>query len=282
MSRRILGLLTAVVLALVGTFALVAFVTKAEARALEGEELVEVYVVSEPIPSGTPGKEIEESIVVEQVPAKVRALGAVESLPSVVGKVAAVDLQPGEQLIDSRFVDLSEFADRAAGVQIPEDMIEVTLELDPQRAVGGLLEPGQTVAVLASFEPFEVAATVVEVDGVEIGLPDVVAAEIDGQTPNATDLLLRKVIVTAVQEARTRSFNTDEEEFDRLNTSPEDVVLVTLAVPPADAERLVFTAEFGFVWLAVERDTVPEVEDEIRTRGNIYENDLDGSRVELR
>lgn len=275
MSRKIFGLLTAVVLALVGTFALVAFVTNAEARALEGEELIEVYVVAEPIPGGTPGEEVEDSVVVEQVPVKVRAAGAVESMSSLVGRVAAVDLQPGEQLIETRFVDLSEFADRAAGVQIPEDMIEVTLELEPQRAVGGLLEPGQTVAVLASFEPFDLTATVVEVDGEQVGLPSAVASEIDGQTPNATDLLLRKVIVTAVQEVRSRSFGDEEEQFDRLNTAPEDVVLVTVAVRPADAERLVFTAEFGFVWLAVERETVPEVEDDIKTRGNVYDDEVD-------
>lgn len=282
MSRKVLGLLTAVVLAMVGTFALVAFVTNAEARALEGEELVEVYVVAEPISGGTPGKEVEQLVVVEQVPVKVRAAGAVESMPSLIGRVAAVDLQPGEQLIESRFIDLSEFADRAAGVQIPDDMIEVTLELDPQRAVGGLLEPGQTVAVLASFEPFDLTATVVEVDGEEVGLPAAVAAEIDGATPNATDLLLRKVIVTAVQEARSRSFGDDEEEFDRLNTAPEDVVLVTLAVRPADAERLVFTAEFGFVWLAVERDSVPEIEDDIRTRGNVFDDDVEDGEADAR
>ena len=275
MSRRVFGLLAAVALALVGTLALVAFVTNAEARALEGEELVEVYVVTEPIAGGTPGEDIEASILVEEVPTKVRADGAVENLPSLTGRVAAVDLQPGEQLIESRFVDRSEFADREAGVQIPDDMIEVTLELDPQRAVGGLLEPGQTVAVLASFEPFDLTTTVVEVDGEEVGVPAAVAAEIDGATPNTTDLLLRKVLVTAVQEVRSLTFTTEDQEFDRLDTAPEDVVLVTLAVPPGDAERLVFTQEFGFVWLAVERETVPEVSDDIKTRGNVYEDGVD-------
>ncbi len=270
MNRRIFGLLTAVLLAVVGTFALVAFVTNAEARALEGEELVEVYVVTEPIAGGTPGEAVEDFVVVEEVPAKVLAAGAVESLPSLVGRVAAVDLQPGEQLIESRFIDVSEFADRAAGVQIPEDMIEVTLALDPQRAVGGLLEPGQTVAVLASFEPFDLEAAVIEVDGEEVPLPEAVASAIDTKTPNSTDLLLRKVIVTAVQEVRDRSFSSDDEEFSRLTTAPENAVLVTLAVLPSDAERLVFTAEYGSVWLAVERDTVPEVEDDIKTRVNVY------------
>ncbi len=35
-------------------------------------------------------------------------------------------------------------------------------------------------------------------------------------------------------------------------------MLVTLALPPFDAERLIFTAEFGNIWLAIERETVPD------------------------
>ena len=275
MSRRVLGLLAAVLLALLGTVALVAFVSNAEERALEGEQLVEVYVITETIPAGTAGDEIEEFVLVEEVPSKVRAAGAVESLPSLTGQVAAVDLQPGEQLIDSRFVELSEFADRAAGVQIPEDMVEVTLELDRERAVGGLLEPGQTVAVFSSFEPFELTSTVVEVDGEEVALPEAVADDLDAATPNSTEVIIRKAIVTAVQEVRSRALAADQEQFDRIDTAPEQTVLVTIAVTPFDAERVVFTKEFGFVWLAVERETVPEEDDSIKTRSNVYDEEVE-------
>ena len=273
MNRKVLGVLAAFVSALVGTVALVAYVSKAEARALEDEELVEVYVVTTLIPAGTPAGEVEEHVTVEQVPTKVRPTTAVDSLPGLAGRVAAVDLLPGEQLVTDRFIERSEFADRMAGVQIPDDMIEVTIELDPQRAVGGLLEPGQTVAVLASFEPFDLNATVVEVDGEEVALPEAVASEVNGKTPNTTDIILRKVIVTAVQEPEDQTFNArdEEEEVDRLTTSPDDALLVTLAVSPVDAERVVFTAEFGLLWLAIDRDTVPNTADPIQTRGTIYD-----------
>jgi len=278
MSRRVIGLLVAVVLALAGTVALVAFVAGAEERALEGEELVEVYVVTELVPGGTQGDDIEDYVVVEEVPIKVRPDDAIDNLAILRGQVAAVDLQPGEQLIATRFVEVTEFADREVGVQIPDDMVEVTISLDPERAVGGLLEPGQTVAVLASFEPFELSATVVEVDGEEVALPTAVADAIEGATPNSTDVILRKVLVTAVQEAPDATFGDGgDDNANRLNTAPEDVILVTLAIPPNDAERVVFTAEFGFLWLAVEREDVPETEDSIKTRGNIYDEDPDDS-----
>lgn len=277
MNRKVVGVVTALILALAGTVALVAYVGDAEERALAGEELVEVYVVTVPIPAGTPASEVEQYVAVEQVPVKVQAEAAVSNLPSLTGRVAAVNLLLGEQLVDGRFVERSEFADRVAGVQVPDDMVEITIELDPQRAVGGLLEPGQTVAVFSSFEPFDLKASFVEVDGEEVPLPVAIADEIDGKTSNSTEIIARKVIVTAVQEVEDRTFNSDsdEEGVDRLTTAPNDSVFVTLAVSPFDAERVVFTAEFGFVWLAVERETVPEVDDSIKTRTNVYDGDVE-------
>jgi pilus assembly protein CpaB len=268
MSRRVIGIVAALLLALLGTVALVAWVSNAEERALEGEELVEVYVVTTEVPGGTPAEDLDALVEVEQVPTKVRAEGAVDSLPSLSGLVAAVDLLPGEQLVESRFVERTSLTDRAVGIDVPEDMIEITIELEPERAVGGLLQPGQTVAVFASFDPFQLTASVVEIEGEEVALPSAVASEAAGSTPNTTDLLLRKVLVTAVQE--DQSGFGDDEEADRIDTSPEDDLLVTLAVPPFDAERVIFTAEFGRLWLAIERDTVPEADDPIQTRGTVY------------
>lgn len=274
MNRKIIGVVTALVLALVGTVALVAYVSTAEDRALEGEELVEVFVVTETIPAGTPGVDIEDFVAIEQVPVKVQAAGAVSSLPSIANRVAAVDLLPGEQLIDTRFVTPADVTDRAAGVVVPDDLVEITVQLDPARAVGGLVEPGQEVAVFASFEPFDLAPAVVTVDGEEVALPEAVAVEVEGKTPNATDTILRRILVTAVQEAPDRTFAAEgDEEVSRVETAPTADLLVTLAVTPEDAERIIFTAEFGFVWLALDGENVPLDTDPEQTRLNVYGTD---------
>ena len=246
--------------------------------------MADVYVVVQPIAGGTPGEEIEASVVLEQVPAKVRAAGAVIDLADLADRVAAVDLQPGEQLLDGRFIDVSEFADREAGVKVPDDMIEVTIELDPQRAVGGLLEPGQTVAVLASFEPFELSATVVQVDGEEVALPEAVASEIDGATRTPPRL-------HAPQGGRHRGPGDQgagpspatRRSSIGWTTAPEDSVLVTLAVRPGRRRASgVQRRVRPFVWLAVERDTVPEAS---RTRsgpGATCTTPRKGSRLDER
>lgn len=261
-------------LALFGTIALAAYVRSAEQRALAGEDLVEVYVVITPIDIGTAAEEIQGMVTVEQVPVKVRADRAVESLPALAGYVTAVELLPGEQLVAGRFKPRSEVADREVGIDIPEDLLEVTIELEPQRAVGGLLEPGQTVAVIASFEPFQLSSTVVPIDGESVPLPAAVADEVEGTTPNITDLLLRKVLVTAVQEPESQSA---DDETKRLTTAPATTVFVTLAVSSLDATRLVFAAEFGELWLSVERDTVPESDTPGQTRGSVLDGRVGGT-----
>lgn len=265
MTRRIAGLVGAALLALIGTAALVVYVTTAEQRALAGEELVDVYVVTTPVPNGTPAESITDYITVEQVPAKVRARGAVDNLQALAGQVSAIDLLPGEQLVTGRFIQRSELASREIGIDVPEDMLEVTIETDAQRGVGGLLEPGQTVAVLASFDPFQLSRTLVEVDGEAVVVPSAVADTVDASTSHTTDVLLRKVLVTAVQEPAGGS----EDDQQRITTAPGGTLFVTLAVDPFDVERLVFTAEFGSIWLAIERETVPDTDLPGQTRGSV-------------
>ncbi len=267
-------MLVAILLAGVGTAALAAYVNSAEARALAGEQLVEVYVANVLIPAGTPAEEVDRFVTVERVPLKVKAQGAAESLPALAGTVTAVDLLPGEQLLTARFVQRSEFADRELGVDIPDNMVEVTVELEPQRAAGGLLSPGQMVMVIASFDPFEVSRTVIPVDGEAVPLPSAVADDVSGSTPNTTDHLLRKVLVTAVQD---RGGTTADEEDQRLTIAPEGTVFVTLAVSPRDANKVVFGAEFGQLWLAIERETVPEADEPAQTRGNVLLDSGDAS-----
>lgn len=272
MRRSVVGVVFALVLAAIGTVALVLYVSRAEERAREGEELVEVYVVESLIPAGTPSEQIEDALRVEEVPLKVRPDNSVDNLADIAGQVSGVDLVPGEQLLSSRFVTQSDFVNRQVGVDVPDEKIEITIALDPERAIGGLVTPGDTVAVFASFEPFDIGANVVEVDGQEIAVPESLTQGTQAKTPNTTDLLIQKVLVTAVQQARTTGFGGDDEDVDPLTDAPEDELLVTLAVDPADAERIVFTAEFGLLWLGAERSTVPQTEDPIQTRGSVYQD----------
>ena len=256
MKRRVSGLVAALVLASAGTFVLTNYVESAKNRAVAGERLVDALVVSLPVAAGTAAAELQESVKTVQVPAKVRADGAADSLKDLEGLEAGVDLVPGEQVITSRFVRPGT---RRTGVPgIPEDKLLVTVSLDPERAVGGQLKPGDTVGVLASFDPSE-------------------------QTSSSTNLILHKVPVVAVQgaagEAKSNSVeiaaSTDDGgEGAAPAPAPTAKLLVTLALDAPSVERVVFAAEHGFLWLSAEPAEAPEGGTKVVTRGNVYGKDV--------
>src|SRR3954451_2634662 len=135
MRRRLLAAFAALVLALAGGVVLVAYVRGADARAAAGLRTGQVLVVQEPVPAGTPADQLAAKVDTELVPAKTAVPGRVRDLAALAGKVAAVALEPGEQLLARRFKAPGDL--RAAGtVDVPHGDQEVSVLLDPQRAVG--------------------------------------------------------------------------------------------------------------------------------------------------
>jgi len=273
----------ALLLAGVGTFFLVRYVQTAEDRALEGEELVDVLVVDDRIAAGTPVEDLDDLVRLENLPAKVAVGGAVTDLASLAGLVAAIDLLPGEQVVASRFITLEAYQDTLRGVpkvDVPADLLQVTLSLSPERAVGGVVKPGDVVAVFASFDPFAlggVEPTGLAPEEIPVFVPEPAEGEeqqaITGlQTPNSTKIILHKVLVTNVQAERLPQQVTEEEQVAGApDLAPTGNLLITLALGPVDAERLVFTAEHGWVWLGLEGADVDESDTEVQRRSIIYE-----------
>ena len=97
MRRRFLAAVAALLLLVVGTAILVAYVKGADARALAGTRTVSVLVVDAPIPAGTRGEDVPGKVRTEAVPEKVAMPGRVTDLAALAGRVTTVDLQPGER-----------------------------------------------------------------------------------------------------------------------------------------------------------------------------------------
>jgi len=256
MKRRVVGVVAAVLLAAIGTFVLLAYVRSAEDRALAGEQVVQVFVVSEAIERGASGNAIEARVRLTKLPAKVEAADSVSDLSALEGKVAAVDLVPGEQLLSTRFVAPEALAAQG-DIDVPEGLLQVSVSLESQRALGGRLLPGDTVGVLASFDPLSGQ----DPPGEEPAL----------QSPHSTHLILHKVLVTQVQGGTAPVAVPGPTEPSTTATAPGGNVLVTLAVDAGSVERIVFAAEHGFLWLAHEPATAPEDGTSIQTRETIYQ-----------
>ena len=283
MNRRVMAAIAAGVLAVVGTLVILAYVRDADDRAQADIEMVEVYTVDERVAAGADEAELRGALQLTAVQASTVVSGVVTDVVELEGKVAAVDLVPGEQLLRSRLVDEDVYEDgRSRLTSVPAGLHEVTVSLAPERALGGQVVPGDTVSVLASFDPFDV--NVVDPDApVGEGTTDpAIAAGLAGlaggpKTPNTTHIIQHKVLVTRVQVEQLPQEVTDSEG----NPVPAGVLaptgnlLVTLALEAPEAERLVFTAEFGHVWLTYEPLEADEQGTGIQTRGNIYQDPVD-------
>jgi pilus assembly protein CpaB len=258
MNRRIIGIVAAVVLATVGTFALVSYVQSAKDDAVAGEQLVEVYVVRDAVSRGAAVDQVRDAVELTEVPAKVRPDDAVTDLDGLDDElVAAVDLAPGELLLTSRLIQQEDLT-RA---QVPEGLQELTVALEPQRAVGGSIRAGETVGIVISFEPFD--------------LPnDGQGGDQSEKTPNMTHLTFHKILVTSVQfdesEAAPDESEGDESDDETVERAPSNQLLVTLALSSPQVEQVVFAAEFGHIWLTAENAQATEDGTRVVTLGEVY------------
>ncbi|ELT43589.1 Flp pilus assembly protein CpaB [Arthrobacter nitrophenolicus] len=182
------------------------------------------------------------------------------TLDEQAGKVTAVALEPGEQLLAARLVDPRDLV--PGTVPVPEGLEEVTVLLTPERLLGGRIEAGDTVTVYTSFEAEE-----------SIPADAPVPAELRGWK-QSTGILFHDVLVTAVQKAapetKKSSGNGDQDTAQSEVEMPNGSAFVTVARSDADAAKLVFGAEFGTIWLAKQTDTSTKSDPPVTTFGGLY------------
>ena len=226
MRRRLLAAFAALVLLVTGTLVLLPYVRGAESRALPVTRTVEVMVVEELVPAGTSGDDLAGLVSTVTMPAMAAIDGRVTDLSDLAGLVATVDLQPGEQLLASRFQRPDDL--QAPGtVAVPAGLQELSVLLEPQRVAGGRIAAGDTVGVYLSQV-----------------LPD--------GTPQ-TSAVLHSVLVSQVQGAPTAADAQDGTE-EAAAATPSESLLLTLALTSKDAETVVFGMEHGTLWLSLETD----------------------------
>lgn len=214
MNKRIIAVAGAVLLALIGIVMLISYTQNANDRAFDGAELRSVLQVTETIPADTKASEISGSVELVELPKKAIAKDAVTDLSEVSGLSTTVALEPGEQLLLTRFAQGgSPKAGAGAGAvsNVPKGYQEVTVPLDVARAAGGVLRPGDLVGVVASYQT--------------------------NDTGGFTQLAKNFVRVTRVSGGLTSKDDGDTGQ------------LITLAVTTRNAGRIINAAEFGKLWL---------------------------------
>jgi pilus assembly protein CpaB len=151
-------------------------------------------------------------LVVQERPARYTPGTATDSLDSLVGRTGRVALGSGEPVLEDLLWPTGQ-RERAI-LPVPPGMRAITVAVDEVVGVAGFVQPGMVVDVVSTLD-------------------------VEGET--TTRFLLQKVKVLAC--AQEAEHPTEE--------SAKIVSSATLAVTPADAERLILAAERGKIRLAM-------------------------------
>jgi len=229
MTRRIIGVLLAIVLAVIGTAAVLFYVNRAENSVADGQTAVTVLIATKRIPAGTSGESIKSKGFVEEIVMPAATVPA-DSLTSVLTEldkmVLTHDVQPRQLLLKGMFGSATKLS---GGVALPEKMLAISIKTAVEEEVGGFVRPGSQVAIFVTLEP------------------------VNGEN-KITKLLLPRVETLAVgaygQDGATSSQGDDE-----TRTKGTVTLLVTVAVSQADAEKLIHSIRVGELYLALLTDT---------------------------
>lgn len=250
MTRRFTSISVALVLALVGTMLVVVYVGRADARALQGIETVEVLVAKGPLTKGTSVEQAQaqDLLGTERLPRKTVPFDAIAELrPTDSTLVLATDMTTGEILRRPRLVTAESVQD---GLRIPDGMLAVTVWLEDPARVGGFVQVGSHIAIFDSFNVME---------GSKPGswTPSGDHLQDEFGKNKATRLLLPKVEVLAIGTT-THSEVDDDADSDNGSSAAAPTAatdslhaLITLAVTQRDAERLIHGVQTGTLYLGL-------------------------------
>ena len=228
MGRRVLAVIAAAVIALVGALLVLLYARGADNRAIEAASPTAVYVSDQIVPAGTPLKDAVRLELISETRAAAQsvpegALTTVDDANSAL--VALADIPPGQFLLSASFgeVPLGEKA-----LQVGAGKLAVSVQLSDPARVGTFVTPGSDLTVFMTYKLRKLGTSD----------EDKAFNDLDIQ---GTSVLLDTVKVIAMDEKslnppQNQPQNTEE---DPQQGEPTPSLLVTLEVTPEQATRLV-------------------------------------------
>jgi pilus assembly protein CpaB len=220
MGRRIVAIFAAALVALLGVAAVLLYAHGADARAVASQQPVDVYVVKSVVPSGTTLKDAVQNglIIKTSVVEKGRPAGALSAVDGSNGGLYALsDIQPGEYVLGSRF-GAKPVGTKA--IDVPAGQVAVS------------------VVLFDTFTPTDTSASSTGSTGKSGG--------------QRTRVLLDDVLVIAMGQASlTPAAPATAGASGSSAAAPVPGALMTVAVTPADAVRLVHGIQSGSLYAAL-------------------------------
>ncbi len=276
-KRRAIALIGAVTLALAAAGLAFWYVSNVRTEAVEQEDTVMVLVAAEDIPARTSGDAVVSNNLVaqEEVPRRLVVPGALANETDLQDRVLVASVSKGQQLVSSQ---LAAPETESLAFRIKNGMRAVSVTIDRARAVAGLIQPGDRVDVVATFEyeifnqgnttlgqiiPEEELARVKADSGIDL----------NASKSSVTRTILQQAEVLHIDPPDQIAADTrraTEAEGDTEAQAP-DLPVAVLMVSPLDAEKLIFAEEMGVVAFAlVPAEDTQKVSTPGRMLGNAF------------
>jgi pilus assembly protein CpaB len=236
MNRRIVLVAAAVVLALVGTFAVYSYAHNADQRAVAGTKATTVLVATSRVPAGTSWAEAvkKKYFTPEKMPsdsAPQTALASVANAAIGSDAVAQSDIAPGQIVLRESFAAKT----ATTGVlSIPKGDIAISFQVGSDADVAGFVGPGSEVIIFLTSQ----------LTGKKI--PS--AYTTSGATPTFTKTVVPRANVLATSQAATTQVAGSSSSSDATSGG---TVLLTIALSQKDAERVILSEKIGTLYLGL-------------------------------
>jgi len=180
-------------------------------------------------------------VTVKDIPVEYVNSYAVNDVSQVVGSTARAEIEAGEQILQTKVIRRDSNRQSLA-YSIPLGMRAISIDINEQTGVGGLLKPGDYVDVLGTVE--------VEIFSVDPNVNTV--------RETKTHVILQNVGVLAVGTDIGEPGNAEGEEKD---SKSDSAGTVTLAVPAEKTQMVAHIASKGDLYLTLRAPADNSVED---------------------
>lgn len=227
-------------------FALLNYVRGVEDTAREEIQTTEVLVVSAEIAAGTPASVVRETgrLELRETESKYKPATAITDLSQIDGRVAVADLPANQILVVGMFVTPETIETTFADL-VPQGEVAVSIKIPIERAVAGLVSPGDFVDIIALGDP---PLPLGEVDAF-----DTSPSLSPYQQP--ARYLYRGVRIIAVND---KIFGINDEEEDSAEEDTAGDNSYVMAVPAEAAQRILSVPEVNIVFGLLPEGWTPE------------------------
>jgi pilus assembly protein CpaB len=242
LKRRIVAVTVAALLAVLGIVAVLAYVGKANQRAIAGIKPASVLVAKQAIPAGTPVSQARALLTSHQIPAYLAPSDAVRSISQDLSNlVTSVNIPQGQMLLREMLVDKSQ---RTGALVLPPGDMAVTLQLCLAGDVGGYVKPGNKVAVYDTYSTGSNQSLSVSCSG---------GHQAQNNANVFTRMLIPSVSVLSVTPAPSPQASSSGSTTlpGTAAAALQGVVYVTLAATPQQVKLLTLVNEAGIPSLAL-------------------------------